>query len=85
MEQLRKAILRAAAPVSLISAVGGFVGDIIAPLGNFAPWILLISLVVAVIALFGFLALRRKQGALAWDSPVRGDRRRPHRRLGCGR
>src|SRR3990172_1828997 len=72
MEQLRKAILRAAAPVSLISAVGGFVGDIIAPLGNFAPWILLISLVVAVIALFGFLALRRKQGALAWDSPVAG-------------
>src|SRR3990172_351510 len=72
MEQLRKAILRAAAPVSLIGAVGGFVGDIIAPLGNFAPWITLISLAFTVVTLFGFLALRRKQGALAWDSPVAG-------------
>lgn len=72
MEQLRKAILRAAAPVSLIGAVGGFVGDIIAPLGNFAPWITLVSLAFTVVTLFGFLALRRKQGALAWDSPVAG-------------
>ncbi len=72
MEQLRKAILRAAAPVSLIGAVGGFVGDIIAPLGNFAPWIALISLAFTIVTLFGFLALRRKQGALAWDSPVAG-------------
>ena len=62
MEQLRKALTRAAGPVSLIGAVGGFIGDIIAPLGNFAPWIAGLSLVFAVITLFGFLALRRRQG-----------------------
>ena len=72
MEQLRKSLTRAAGPVGLIGAVGGFIGDIIAPLGNFAPWIAGISLVFAIITLFGFLALRRRQGALAWDSPVAG-------------
>lgn len=72
MEALRKATLRAAAPVSIIGTVGGFIGDIIAPLGNFAPWVAGISLGVAVVSLFGFVHLRRKQGALAWDSPVAG-------------
>ncbi len=72
MEPLRKAIMRAAAPVSIIGAVGGFIGDIIAPLGNFAPWVALLSLAFAIVLLFGFMALRRKQGALAWDSPVAG-------------
>lgn len=72
MEPLRKAIARAAAPVSIIGAVGGFIGDIIAPLGNFAPWIALLSLAFATLSLFGFLSLRRRQGALAWDSPIAG-------------
>ena len=72
MEALRKAVTRAAMPVSIIGAVGGFIGDIVAPLGNFAPWVALISLVFALIGLFGFLSLRRKQGDLAWDSPVAG-------------
>lgn len=70
MEKLRKALTRAAGPVGLISTVGGFIGDIIAPLGNFAPWIAGLSLVFALITLFGFIALRRKQGDEAWDSPV---------------
>lgn len=72
MEPLRKAMTRAATPISIIGAVGGFIGDIVAPLGNVAPWVALISLVFAIIALFGFLGLRRKQGDLAWDSPVAG-------------
>ena len=72
MEPLRKAVARASTPVTIIGAVGGFIGDIIAPLGNFAPWIALISLVFAVIGLVGFLGLRQKQGDLAWDSPVAG-------------
>jgi hypothetical protein len=72
MEALRKAMTRAAAPVSIIGAVGGFIGDIVAPLGNFAPWVAFISFIFTLIALFGFLALHRKQGALAWDSPVAG-------------
>jgi tetratricopeptide (TPR) repeat protein len=72
MDALRKALLRAAAPVSLIGAVGGFIGDIVAPLGNFAPWVAGASLLFAIVLLFGFLALHRRQGALAWDSPVAG-------------
>ena len=72
MEPVRKAVTRAATPVSIIGAVGGFIGDIVAPLGNFAPWVALVSLVFTLIGLFGFLSLRRKQGALAWDSPVAG-------------
>ena len=72
MEPLRKAVTRAATPVSIIGAVGGFIGDIVAPLGNFAPWVALVSLVFTLIGLFGFMSLRRKQGALAWDSPVAG-------------
>src|SRR5262245_57202278 len=72
MESLRKAVTRAATPASIIGAVGGFIGDIVAPLGNFAPWVALISLVFAIIALVGFLSLRQKQSALAWDSPVAG-------------
>ncbi|HEU0294725.1 MAG TPA: hypothetical protein VFR47_18435 [Anaerolineales bacterium] len=72
MEPLRKAVTRAATPVSIIGAVGGFIGDIVAPLGNFAPWVALVSLLFTMIGLFGFLSLRRKQGALAWDSPVAG-------------
>lgn len=72
MEPLRKAMTRAAAPVSIIGTVGGFIGDIIAPLGNFAPWIALVSFVFTLIGFFGFVSLRRKQGDLAWDSPVAG-------------
>lgn len=72
MEPLRKAMTRAATPVSIIGGVGGFIGDIIAPLGNFAPWITFVSFVITLIGLFGFLSLRRKQGAEAWDSPVAG-------------
>ena len=70
MEALRKAMARAATPVSIIGAIGGFIGDIVAPLGNIAPWVALISLAFAVMALIGFVGLRRKQGDEAWDSPV---------------
>ena len=72
MEALRKALTRAAAPVSIIGAVGGFIGDIVAPLGNFAPLLAVVSLLGAVPLLLGFNRLRRLQGAEAWDSPVAG-------------
>jgi hypothetical protein len=48
MEPLRKAVTRAATPVCIIGAVGGFIGDIVAPLGNFAPWVALVSLVFTI-------------------------------------
>jgi hypothetical protein len=64
--------MRAAAPVSIIGTVGGFLADVIAPLGNFAPWIMLLSLIITLVALFSFLGVHRRQGAMAWESPVAG-------------
>ncbi|HMO60223.1 MAG TPA: hypothetical protein PKA05_18735 [Roseiflexaceae bacterium] len=70
MEAVRKASMRAAAPVGLIGSIGGFVADVVAPLGNFAPWIMALSLAIALAALFGFLKLRRQQGDRAWETPI---------------
>ena len=61
MFPLRRAIARAAAPVGIIGAVGGFIGDIILPLGNFAPYVALISLLGAI-ASFIFLLIERADG-----------------------
>ncbi len=66
--RIRKAITRAGGPVSLLAAAGSFIIDIIAPLGNFAPWVALVSLAAAVICLYWFMRLFRRQGHQAWDS-----------------
>jgi hypothetical protein len=72
MYALRKAFARAAAPIGVIGAVGGFIGDIIQPLGNFAPYVALLSLLGAIVALiFLILARRRKQTEL-WDTGSAG-------------
>lgn len=42
------------------------------PFGKFAPYVALVSVIFTFIALFGLLSLYRKQGDLAWDSPVAG-------------
>lgn len=68
MAPLRKAFAQAARPIAVIGAVGGFIGDIIQPLGNFAVWIAGISLVVAVIALVWIIILRRRRGEEIWDT-----------------
>lgn len=68
MAPLRKALGQAARPIAVIGAVGGFIGDIIQPLGNFAVWIAGISLVVAVIALVWMILLRRRKGEEVWDT-----------------
>lgn len=72
MIALRKAITRAAAPVGLIGAIGGFIGDIIEPLGNFAPYVAAISLLGAVLALLFLLRDRRIKGHAAWDTVAAG-------------
>lgn len=69
---LRKAAVQALRPVAIIGAVGGFIGDIIQPLGNFAVWIAAISLVGALVALVWVVVLRRRAGVSAWDSLAGG-------------
>lgn len=68
MAPLRKAFAQAARPIALIGAVGGFIGDIIQPLGNFAVWIAGLSLAIAVIALVWMILLRRRRGQEIWDT-----------------
>ena len=68
MIPLRRAIVRAAAPIGVIGAVGGFIGDIIQPLGNFAPYIALLSLLGAIASFIFLLIERRRKGHDVWDS-----------------
>ncbi|HZQ10471.1 MAG TPA: hypothetical protein VFD70_28085 [Anaerolineae bacterium] len=69
---LRKAFSQAARPIAIIGAVGGFIGDIIQPLGNFAVWIAALSLVGAVVALVWLIVLRRRAGEEVWDTLAAG-------------
>ncbi len=69
---LRKAISQAARPIAIIGAVGGFIGDIIQPLGNFAVWIAALSFVGAIAALVWIIILRRRAGEEVWDSLAAG-------------
>lgn len=72
MLALRKAIVRAAAPIGVIGAIGGFIGDIIQPLGNYAPYVAALSLIGAV-ASFAFLIVqRRRKGHDVWDTVAAG-------------
>jgi hypothetical protein len=72
VDPVRKAVSRAAAPLSVIGAVGGFIIDIIAPLGNYAPWVALLSLAGALVSLGWFVIERRKRGHDAWDTIAAG-------------
>ncbi len=69
---LQKALSRAARPIAIIGAVGGFIGDIIQPLGDFAPWIAGLSLVTAIASLIWIILLRRRAGEEIWDTVAAG-------------
>jgi hypothetical protein len=69
---LSKAFSRAARPIAVIGAVGGFIGDIIQPLGNFALWIAGLSFILAVGALIWLIILRRRAGEEIWDTLAGG-------------
>ncbi len=68
MRPLRRALARAATPVGVIGAVGGFIGDIIQPLGNFAPYVALLSLLGAIASFIFLIIERRRKGHDVWDS-----------------
>lgn len=69
---LRRAFAQAARPIAIIGAVGGFIGDIIQPLGNFALWIAGLSFIGAIIALVWLIILRRRAGQEIWDTLAGG-------------
>lgn len=69
---VQKAFSRAARPIALIGAVGGFIGDIIQPLGDFALWIATLSFVGALIALIWMIVLRKRAGQEVWDTVAAG-------------
>lgn len=70
MEQVRSTFSRAAGPVTLIGTVGGFVGDVLAPLGAFAQWMVALSLVCLVLSGVFFFRVKRVPGRNVWESPV---------------
>lgn len=69
---VQKAFSRAARPIAIIGAVGGFIGDIIQPLGDFALWIAILSFVGALIALIWMIILRKRAGQEIWDTVAAG-------------
>ncbi|MCC7164004.1 MAG: hypothetical protein IT331_16020 [Anaerolineae bacterium] len=69
---VQKAFARAARPIAIIGAVGGFIGDIIQPLGDFALWIAILSFVGALIALIWMIVLRKRAGQEVWDTVAAG-------------
>lgn len=71
-DSLRKAIARAAGPIGIIGAVGGFIGDIIQPLGNFAPYVAAFSVAGAVLAFVWLVYERRRKGHEFYDTLAAG-------------
>lgn len=69
---LQKALSRAARPIGVIGAVGGFIGDIIQPLGDFALWVAAASLLGAVAALVWIVILKKRAGQEIWDTVAGG-------------
>lgn len=69
---LQKAFSQAARPIAVIGAVGGFIGDIIQPLGDFALWVAVVSFIIALAALIWIVVLRSRAGKEIWDTVAAG-------------
>lgn len=68
-----KAMGRAAGPVGLIGAVGGFLSDVLLPLANFAPVVFAFSVIATAFAYaWLFLVFRRMGQSKAFDSWAMG-------------
>ncbi|KAA3657688.1 MAG: hypothetical protein DWQ04_27325 [Chloroflexi bacterium] len=60
--QLRNVISRTAGPLGAIGAIGGFVSDVLAPLGSFATWVAILSLLIFLGSLAAFWGMRNRPG-----------------------
>jgi tetratricopeptide (TPR) repeat protein len=68
-----KAMARAAGPVGLVGAVGGFLSDVFLPLANFAPVVFAFSVIATIFAyVWLFFVFRRHGQAKAFDSWAMG-------------
>ena len=56
---LRQTMGKAVTPLGIVGAVGGFVSDVLAPLGSLAPWVSALSFVVFLGAIVAFFRLRK--------------------------
>ncbi|MCP5098394.1 MAG: hypothetical protein GY943_22825 [Chloroflexi bacterium] len=60
--QIRNAIGKAAAPMGAIGAVGGFISDVLAPLGNLAPWVAGLSFLIFIGTVITYFGMLRRPG-----------------------
>jgi tetratricopeptide (TPR) repeat protein len=63
---------KAAGPIGLIGAIGGFISDVLAPLGDFAPAVAGISFLAAIV--FGIMTVRESRNNRhdIWDTAYSG-------------
>lgn len=68
-----KALMRAAGPVGLVGAVGGFLSDVMLPLANFAPLVFGLSVIATIFAYaWLFWVFQHKGQSKAFDSWAMG-------------
>jgi hypothetical protein len=58
--RLRQELKRTLVPLAIIGIVGGFVGDMFAPLGNIGPWAAAISIIIFAGLFVFYLDIRRR-------------------------
>ena len=68
-----KAMARAAGPIGVVGAVGGFLSDVMLPLANFAPFVFILSGIATIFAYAWLFYIFRQRGqAKALDSWAMG-------------
>lgn len=72
MNTLKKSFRSAAAPVALVSSVLGFIGDVLAPLGEFAPWVAGLSVLITIGAIASLAMQYRRHRQLDAGSQAAG-------------
>ena len=60
--QLRNVIGRTAGPLGAITAIGGFISDVLAPLGSIATWVAILSLLIFIGTLAAYFGMRHRPG-----------------------
>ncbi len=72
MPAFRKLIGTAAGPATLLASAVSFITDVLQPLGNFAPWVAGISLVIAAVSGAAYWREWRKPGVDRLEHPLLG-------------
>ncbi|MCP4425298.1 MAG: hypothetical protein GY803_12455, partial [Chloroflexi bacterium] len=67
-EQMRNVIGRTAKPLGAIATVAGFISDVLAPLGNIATWVAILSLLIFLGTAVAFWGMRKRAGMEAGES-----------------